>query len=163
MIRPLALAAALAVAAAPVVAHELTAGPLKLSKLHVRAPIGNVKNTAAYVVVANPTAQADRLVSASCACADSVTLHDINMAGGIMRMRAAPQGFEVPAGGTLVLAPGGKHVMLTGLNRALKDGDRVDLTLRFARAGTVKADFHVMTRPGGDDPKPADASGHDHH
>lgn len=158
----LPLAAALSVAALPAFAHEVNAGELKLSKLHVRAPIGQVKNTAAYVVVANPTAQADRLLSVSCACATSATLHDMAVEGGIMRMRAAPQGFEVPAGGALTLAPGGKHVMLTGLNRPLKDGDRVDLTLRFARAGAVKADFHVMKRPGGDDPKPA-AQGHDHH
>lgn len=163
MIRPaLALAAVVAVAALPAVAHEVKAGQLTLSKLHVRAPLGAAKGTAAYVVIANPTAQADRLVSASCACAASTTLHDMRVESGIMKMRAAPNGFEVPANGVLALKPGGRHVMLTGLTKPLKDGDRVNLVLTFAKAGRIEADFHVTTKPGGEDPKPA-APGHEHH
>lgn len=147
MIRPALLAAAAALlVAAPASTHELKAGKLTLSALHVRAPIGKVKNTAAYLTVTNPTGEADRLVSVSCACAGKAEMHDMSTTMGVMRMRKAPFGFEVPAGGELVLAPNGKHVMLMGLKQPLKDGERVDLVLEFAKAGKVKADFHVVSK-----------------
>lgn len=165
MLRRVLTAAALTAAAltlalaAPAAAHEIKAGPLTLSELHVRAPIGKVANTAAYLTAANPSKTADRLIAVSCACAARAELHDMSHQGGVMRMRPAPGGFEVPAGGTLVLAPGGRHVMLFGLKRALKEGERVDLELTFARAGKVKADFHVASKV----PAAPAAAGHGHH
>jgi copper(I)-binding protein len=143
--------------AAPALAHDVKAGPLILSDLYVRAPIGEGKNTAAYLTATNPTGEPDRLVSVSCACAAEAELHDMSVANGVMRMRKAPFGFEVPSGGALVLAPGGKHIMLTGLKQTLKDGERVDLVLEFSKAGKVKADFHVVSQV-----PTASAAGHRH-
>ena len=138
----------------PAAAHDVQRGDLTLSRLHLRASIGAVNSTAGYVTVTNAGAQADRLVSASCACARRVDLHDTAQQSGMARMTAAPE-LDVPARGALTLRPGGAHLMLTGLRRPLRDGERVPVTLRFQRAGTVTADFHVMARPGGADPAPA--------
>jgi copper(I)-binding protein len=43
---------------------------------------------------------------------------------GIMRMRPA-EPLAIPAGQTVKLAPGGVHVMLSGLKRTLSPGDSV--------------------------------------
>ena len=47
----------------------------------------------------------------------------------------------IPAGGSVALAPGANHVMLTGLTRELTPGTTVELhlVLREAGAMTVKA------------------------
>jgi len=44
---------------------------------------------------------------------------------------------EIPAGGELVLEPGGYHLMLMGVG-PLVEGDILDLTLSFDDAGSVQ-------------------------
>lgn len=145
MLRPLIAALALSLlACVPSSAHEVSAGDLTLSNLQVRASLGRNPNTAGYVVIRNAGDRSDTLVSASCACAERVEIHTVSTAGGVMRM--SPVGsMAVPAGGALSLAPGGAHLMLIGVGEPLRTGATVRLTLTFARAGRVEADFHVVT------------------
>ena len=53
----------------------------------------------------------------------------MKMEGSVMQMRPVPR-LELPAGKTVVIAPGGYHVMLMDLKRPLKKGEVVPLTLR---------------------------------
>ena len=138
-------ALALAASAAPALAHEVKAGDLTLSSLQMRASLGNNPNTAAYVTIANAGSKPDRLLSVSCACAAKVEAHATEMKGGMSSMRAAGP-VAIPAGGKAVFAPGGLHLMVTGLNTRLADGAMQEMTLRFERAGTVKAGFHVKAK-----------------
>jgi copper(I)-binding protein len=69
------------------------------------------------------------------------------MEGGMMRMKALPQGVEIPAGGVVKLAPGGLHLMLFGPKAAVKPGDRIPVTLTFAKAGKVKMELAAESRP----------------
>ena len=50
---------------------------------------------------------------------------------------------EIPAGGTVELKPGGYHIMLIDLNRELVAGEKVDITLKFEKAGDVKVTAEV--------------------
>ncbi len=76
----------------------------------------------------------DRLISVATPAAGSATLHTTTMDGGIMRMRAINDGIVI-AKGRLMLEPNGTHVMLTGLERPLVQGQRIAARLRFARSG----------------------------
>ena len=62
---------------------------------------------------------------------------------------------SAPAGGTVLFRPGGKHLMLMGLKRPLKAGDRFPVTLTFASGAKVEATFTVGLS--------APAAGHAHH
>ena len=62
--------------------------------------------------------------------------------GGMMGMQPVAR-LEIPAGGTVELKPGGYHIMLMGLARPLKEGDEIELTLSFAKAGDVKVKAKV--------------------
>jgi periplasmic copper chaperone A len=86
----------------------------------------------------------DRLVSASAGVAKVVELHTMEMDGNVMRMRQIPA-IEVPAGETVELKPGGRHIMFMGLTQTLKAGDSFPMTLRFEKAGEVKVDVKVTT------------------
>ncbi|MGZ8364527.1 MAG: copper chaperone PCu(A)C [Caulobacteraceae bacterium] len=137
--------ALLALTASAAQAHEVKAGDLTLSNLQVRASLGSNPNTAAYLTIANAGAKPDRLLSASCACAAKVEAHQTMMHGGMSMMMAAPA-VAIPARGSVSFTPGGLHLMVTGLKAPLKDGGMQEFTLRFERAGAVKAGFHVTSR-----------------
>jgi periplasmic copper chaperone A len=98
---------------------------------------------AVYLTIDNG-GDADRLVAASTDAADDVSL----MGGGGADVSShtagqVPVDLAVPSG-TTTFEPGGRHVMLDGLVRPLRPGDRVALTLRFERAGTRTVDVDVV-------------------
>ncbi|WP_298235188.1 copper chaperone PCu(A)C [uncultured Azohydromonas sp.] len=72
-----------------------------------------------------------RLVGGSTPLAESVEVHQMAMEGNVMRMRALEQGLELPPGQGVELAPGGYHLMVTGLRQPVAAGSTLPLTLRF--------------------------------
>ena len=75
--------------------------------------------------------------------AANVSIHEMSMDNGVMRMRELKSGLEIPANGEVQLSPKGYHVMFTGLKQPLKKGDSVKATLTFEHAGTVAVEFAV--------------------
>jgi copper(I)-binding protein len=90
----------------------------------------------AFLTIHNNGTEADRLVSAKSPVAGVVEIHEMKMEGGTMRMRAAPD-VEIKPGATVELKPGGYHVMLQALKKPLKQGEKVPLTLTFAKSGSI--------------------------
>jgi periplasmic copper chaperone A len=143
--RTLALTLGAAVALAGPAAAQQKAGGLVISQAQLRASLGANPNTAGYLAIASTSAGADRLLGAACACAASVQLHQ-TMTHGDHTMMSAISTAVVPAGGKLLLSPGGLHLMVMGLKTPLKDGATQEMTLRFERAGAVKVRFAVRSR-----------------
>jgi copper(I)-binding protein len=138
-----ALAAALLLAGAlPAGAHEVKAGALTLGDLSVRASLGAVPTSAAYLSIRNSGAQPDRLLSVDCACAQSASVHLSQTKGGVTSM--APTGpITIPAHGAVTFQPNALHIMLMGLKAPLKAGEVQRMTLHFEHAGAVGAGFQV--------------------
>ena len=85
---------------------------------------------------------ADRVVGASSPVAGRVEMHVTLREGDVMKMREVTA-FEVPAGGTFELKPGGAHLMLKDLKRPLKKGEKVPLTLKLEKGGELKLELTV--------------------
>jgi hypothetical protein len=104
--------------------------------------------TAAYFAVRLSEGSADRLLSAQIEGASGVELHGHTMnAQGMMQMRPiGPQ--DLTSGGPLVFTPGGRHLMVHGL-APVAEGDSVNGTLVFERAGDVPVTFQVRSMPPG--------------
>jgi hypothetical protein len=85
---------------------------------------------------------ADRVVGASSPVARRVEMHVTLREGDVRKMREV-KSFEVPAGGSFELKPGGAHLMLLDLKRPLKKGEKVPLTLKLEKGGEVKAELTV--------------------
>ena len=100
----------------------------------------------AFMTITNNSGAADRLLGATTPAAKMVEIHETIDDNGVMKMRPVTGGFEIPAGGKLELLPGGKHIMLMGLTTPLKEGDEVEVTLTFEKAGaiTVKAPVKIQ-------------------
>jgi copper(I)-binding protein len=138
MLRPafiLALSAALAACSAP--------GPKLNAHDGWARETGQSDMAAAYVTIDNKGG-ADELTGVRASVGKAV-LHESTVDGGIMRMRPIdPEvGVVVPSNGTLKLGAGGAHVMIGGLKKPLKAGDRFDIVLLFDKAGPRKATITV--------------------
>ena len=92
----------------------------------VRGTVASQKATGLFVQLTS--AQGGKLVSGSTPVAGSVEIHEMAMAGDVMKMRQI-QSLDLPAGQPVALKPGGHHVMLMDLKKPLKAGDTVPVTL----------------------------------
>lgn len=76
-------------------------------------------------------------------------LHETVPGGSGMMMQEKEDGFLVPAGGELILEPGGNHIMLMDLDQPITTGQQITLTLEFSggvRGGGTEQDVTVSAR-----------------
>jgi copper(I)-binding protein len=125
-----------------VTAHEYTSHGITVAHPWARATPGGVKIGGAYLEIKAAAGKSDRLVAARSPVAGSAEIHSHTMEGGIARMRRV-DGIAVAGGKSLVLAPGGYHIMLTDLKQPLKEGDLLKLTLVFEKAGEIEVEATV--------------------
>ncbi len=97
---------------------------------------------AAYFELRNSGRTAAALIGASTPAFGQAMLHRTAEDRGRTTMTHVDE-VEVPAGGKIVFSPGGYHVMLMKLTRALSIGDTVPLTLGFKSGDKITAQFQV--------------------
>ena len=119
-----------------------TTGGITVSDAWARTSPMMERAGAAYMVLQNGGAAEDKLLSVEGDVAQAIELHETKEMNGMMQMSPVPN-IPVPANGKAELKPGGLHVMLIGLNRELKAGDKVQLTLNFEEAGKVPVTAEV--------------------
>ena len=126
-----------------------TLGALRIEQPWSRATPKGAPVAGGYLKVTNTGTAPDRLVGASFASAGKGEVHEMKTQDGIMRMAELPDGLEIPAGGSVELAPGGFHLMFLGLKEQVAEGQRIEGTLTFAKAGTVQVQFQVRAMNAG--------------
>ena len=119
-------------------------GSLELTNLWARATPPHAPTAAGYLTITNHGSAADKLTAVSTPMAGSGELHIMKVENGIMTMRPVEGGIEIPAGGTVTLAPGGYHLMFIGPKEPFKDGGKLPVTLTFEKAGSVDTFLHIM-------------------
>lgn len=112
---------------------------------------------AGYMTVENHGQRDQTLVRVETAVARKVEMHRTVVHAGVARMEPIGR-LTVPARGEARFEPGGQHLMLIGLSRPLRAGERVPATLVFASGVTVKAE--LIVGPGA---PAAPAAPHAHH
>lgn len=93
---------------------------------------------AVFTTFVNNTDKADRLVAVESSAAREVQMHETVEIGGALSMVHRPEGFEIPAGGTMELKPGGAHLMLMDLTEPLRMDEIIVLKLNFEVAGSME-------------------------
>ena len=101
-------------------------------------------NGAAFLVVLNGLDEDVQFVSADSPASEVVELHETVNDDGVMRMIPQEDGFTIPAGGSVELKPGGKHVMLINLVEQLTPGNEIELTLNFDKSNSIVLSVPVM-------------------
>ncbi|WP_210527161.1 copper chaperone PCu(A)C [Rubellimicrobium arenae] len=167
--------AALLLSAAPALAGDIGIHHPYAIASRPGAPTGT-----AYMLIHNHGDQDDRLLSASSPAAERVELHTTTEENGVLRMQPIEGGLPIPADGELDLSRGGPHIMFMGVKEPFEDGDVIELTLTFEKAGEMTfrvpvdlgrltddapmADHgeHAMPEEGHDHGDHAEPEGHDH-
>jgi hypothetical protein len=91
---------------------------------------------------------ADRLTGVTSPVAARADLHESFTDNGVAKMRDVAA-LPLEPGKPVTLAPGGYHIMLTGLKQALKQGDTFPVTLSFQNSGQITATVTVQNAGGG--------------
>ncbi len=118
-------------------------GALQITQPWARATPEGAASGAAYMTVTNAGPKAERLNCVSSDAAAKCEIHEMSMAGGVMRMRPVEGGLEIKPGDTVTLKPGGFHMMLTGLKAPLRQGKTLEVTLQVDNGGTAQVEFPV--------------------
>ncbi|MEO5784279.1 MAG: copper chaperone PCu(A)C [Casimicrobiaceae bacterium] len=112
----------------------------------VRGTVAPQTSSAAYMTLR--ASQPMAVVAAASPFAKQAAIHEMTMDGGVMRMRSVPA-LPLPADKSVALVPNGYHVMLTGLLRPLKEGEKVPIVLTLKDAGGKQSTLAVeaLVRP----------------
>lgn len=133
--RRLVFAGALAVLAGQALAHDYEVQGVKVGHPWSRpAPKGGTG--AGFATVTNTGKEAVTLIAVKSDGAASASVHQTVETAGVFSMRAVPQ-LAIQPGQTVTFAPGGYHVMFTGLKSALAPGGKLPATLTFRRGGAT--------------------------
>jgi copper(I)-binding protein len=150
-----------ALAGSPALAHDFTAGALRIGHPWSRATPKGAAVGGGYLTITNTGTASDRLLGGATDVASRFEIHSMTMENGVMKMRPVKGGLEIKPGQTVELKPGGYHIMLVGLTHPLVKGQHVDATLRFEKAGTVKVYFDVQGIGAGAPSSPQPGGMHD--
>lgn len=112
-------------------------GPMVIDSAWARASIVENRPSAAYLTVTNRGKKTDRIVAVESTAAGKAEIHETQHRGGVMRMRPV-ETVEIRPGTSVVLAPGGLHIMLMKLDHMLKEGETIPMTVHFEHAGSAK-------------------------
>jgi periplasmic copper chaperone A len=118
-------------------------GALKITNAWAKAMLPGQPVGGGYLTLENAGAEADTLVSVTSDASPNVEVHEMKMEGDVMKMRALPEGLEIPAGGKVELKPGGFHLMFMSVPEPFKEGDVLKVTLKFEKAGEVEVALPV--------------------
>lgn len=153
-IKSLLLAALVALTAPAALAHgtghgasaEFKAGELTIAAPFTRATPPAAPVAGGFFTVTNAGATDDTLIGARSEIAGRMEVHEMAMTDGVMKMRELAAGLPIPAGQTVELKPGGYHIMFLDLKAPLVEGETVDVTVIFEKAGEVVLHMPVMAR-----------------
>lgn len=99
---------------------------------------------AAYFTVNNGTDRAIRIAAIDVDGADMAMIHKTVNANGRSSMEML-MSIDVPAHQSVSFAPGGLHVMLTGLSPKLVAGSKARMTLTYEDGGKAQVDMPVVS------------------
>lgn len=127
---------------APGNAHEYKLGNLGVIHPWARATPTRATVAGGYLIVRNTGASEDNLIGGSSPFAERLEFHESTIENGVARMRPLK---TVPIGAmsTTEFKPGGLHIMFVKPVKPLRDGERIEATLVFEKAGAVSVEFAI--------------------
>ncbi len=130
---------------------------ITVEKPWVRSGPPTAEVLAAYMIIHNHSDQKTSLTSLSSTEFKSVTLHKTSMHEGMMHMKAI-NSLEIAAGQSIVLEPGGYHLMLSKPITPMSHRQQINITLTFEDGKTL-----LIAAPIKDEAETDDHGGGHHH
>jgi len=119
---------------------------LSIEQGEIRLPMPGRTVTVGYFTLHNASSQAASLINVSSPAFSRAELHQHSHKDGMMRMEQIDT-IDVPANGSITLAPGGLHLMLFEPTTTLEPGQLVDVVLHFADEQQLALSLPVVAMP----------------
>jgi copper(I)-binding protein len=132
------LASAIAFSAfAPAWAQNYKLDTIEISQPWTRATPATAQSAGGFLTITNKGTTPDRLISVHSAVSAKAEVHEVRMDNNVMKMRELEKGLEIAPGATVMLKPGGYHIMFMGLKTPIAKDSDVPVTLVFEKAGSI--------------------------
>lgn len=118
-------------------------GGILVQKAWVR-PAAQSFNTALYCTIINNGEQADTLYKISSNISEDIQMHETYMKGDLIGMRPV-YNFVIAPHDSVVLKPGGYHVMIMNVKENVSEKSVQELTFFFKKTGKVQVKAEVST------------------
>lgn len=128
-------------------AHDIKVGAIRIDHPYATPSLSGATGAVYFKSIRNDGNTVDQLIGARTTASESVEIHEMTMEGEVMKMRALSQ-VNLPVGKAVSFKHGqanGYHLMLIGLKKSLKDGDRFPVWLQFKQAGEAEVMVWVQT------------------
>ncbi len=125
-------------------AKEHTGDPIVVRDAWIREPPPR-SPAAGYLVVENRGGESIAWVAVETEVAEQTEIHVMEYKDDRMTMRRVAE-LPIPAGEEVALEPGGTHLMLMELRQPLRDGDEVELVLRFGDGTERRVQMRVQKK-----------------
>lgn len=116
-------------------------GAVRVSDAWVRLPAASNRPGGAYFRM-EAGSEGTRLVGVSSPSVRWIEFHETEMNGSTSSMKRRKD-IEFPSRGELVFEPGGRHLMLFGIDPNMKAGDRIPFTFSFNVAPPITVEAEV--------------------
>lgn len=118
-------------------------GPPQVKVIEVQSHVAMADaNGAVYFKVLNEGISADVLLGVE-SDIGTAELHETKMDKNDIMWMGPISNIEIPAGGSVNLEPGGKHVMFVNLKQNLTPGEKIRLSLNFQKSGPITIEAEV--------------------
>lgn len=114
---------------------------ISVNNAYARASIGHAPNSAVFLTIENKGDKAVSLkaVKSSPELCKEAQIHTNIREDGMMKMKKLDE-LKIEPKSSKELRPGGDHIMLIELSKALKEGDKISLILEFDDNSTLSLD-----------------------
>jgi copper(I)-binding protein len=116
---------------------------LKVESAWIRTAPPAATTLAAYATLTNTGTSTLKITETSSPSVQMAMLHETSVVNGVAQMRMLDS-LSIPAGGTVLLAPGGKHLMLMGLKNVPKSGDHLSIVFTDSTGCVTSVPFAVQ-------------------
>ncbi len=124
---------------------EMQVGDLSITNIWARATAPNAKTAAAYMKITNNGNTPEMITAVSTPVAKKAELHQTTMTDGVMKMEHAAHTMIKP-GESLVMEPGGYHLMMMKVTEKLVAGETMTMTVTFKNAGPVIFEMDIKKK-----------------
>jgi copper(I)-binding protein len=121
-----------------------SAGDITIANVRARETVPGASVGGGYMVITNNGSEDDRLMGGKTSVSPLLEVHEMKMENDVMKMRQLNDGLVIKAGQTVMLQPGGFHIMFMDLEAPLTKNTSFDATLNFEKSGSVRVKFNVV-------------------
>ena len=155
----------MAATVSPAFPQDVRVGDLIIHDARIRATPPEAPVAGGYLTIINLGSKTDRLIDVAAPFAIKAEIHEMKVENNIMRMRRIEGGIAIPANGSVILKPGGRHIMFIQLKEQLLHGEQRPVTFVFERHGVIS--IHASVQDIGKEPEASlqkdNSVGHSHH